>query len=113
MQASSAAQTKITRLYAAVFTPMDSAMPAPLFSARMARPGREFSRFRVAHSASSTSHTPDHIGMVRPRNVQSMLPQLPVPVSTVRNTSSGPMVSRRKLSGGPQVAPISGGSVCT
>ena len=53
-QASSAAQTKITTLYAAVFTPMDSAMPAPLLSARMARPGREFSRLRVASSASST-----------------------------------------------------------
>ncbi len=33
---------------------MDSAMPAPLFKARMARPGRESSRLRVAHRASST-----------------------------------------------------------
>ncbi|CFP63504.1 Uncharacterised protein [Bordetella pertussis] len=38
-----------------VLTPIDSAMPAPLFRARMARPGRESSRLRVAHSASSTN----------------------------------------------------------
>src|SRR5690606_5427252 len=64
-----------------------------------------------AHSASSTNHTRLHIGMLRPRKVQSILPQSPVPVSTVRNTSSGPIVSLRKLNGGPQLLPISFGSI--
>ncbi len=55
MHARMAAATKITTFIHAVFTPIASAMVPPPLSARMARPGREFSRFCTASTATTTT----------------------------------------------------------
>src|SRR5690606_3549724 len=55
-----------------------------------------------ANPASNTNQTRLQAGMDRPRKVQSMLPQSPVPVSTLRTRVAVSMVSRMKDSGAPQ-----------
>ena len=50
-----AASTNTIMRDAHVFTPIDSAITRPPFSARIARPSRESSRLRVVSSAASTN----------------------------------------------------------
>src|SRR5688572_17714893 len=55
----------------------------------------------AAHMPRPTNQIRLHHGIDRPRNVQSMSPQLPVAVMTLRTTSQVDIVSRMNDSGAP------------